>query len=206
MHSTITNHNQSQNKLFVFHIVTKDATPITQSKRKSQRFIEVDERLNNDMQVTESMQNFMHKKLNQIIEKRIEFVTIASPPVEERTTSDDVQPMVRLFRDSAPINLTEESNNEPSTTATKQKRRKTIKRRFPEEDGLIEADRLAGVVVSTEDIQREVSAWTKPVNNKKLFEYVAHKYKKQLHVKEADNEFTSMRKKNNWSENKIATK
>lgn len=180
-------------------------TTNTQPARKSQRYIEVDDRLTNDMQVTESMQNFMHKKLNQILENRIEFVEIASPVAKDDPTVDSYS-SVRLFRDSAPIVL-EDPNTEPVEPAIKQKRHKKLKRRLASEDAAqSEADKLAASVVSEEDIKREVSAWKQRPKPHKHFEYAEHKYSKQLHLKEPDNEFTQMRKKNNWSENKIARK
>lgn len=157
------------------------------------------------MQVTESMQNFMHKKLNQILEKRIEFVEIASP-VDGDDPPEDVTSAVRLFRDSDPIVL-DVPNTEPEPVV-KQKRRKKLKRRLANEDGVRnETEMLAASVVSEKDIEREVSAWkVRPQKPQRHFEYVAHKSTKQLHLKEPENEFTKMRKKNNWNENKIARK
>lgn len=147
----------------------------------------------------------MHKKLNQILEKRIEFVEIASS-VEE-VPSEDNTSMVRLFRDSAPIVLDAEPSNTGTEAHVKQKRLKKRKRRLAiEDDDQNEADKLAASVVSKEDIQQEVSTWKEKSKPHKHFEYVAHKITKQLHLKEPDNEFTQMRKKNNWSENKIARK
>lgn len=157
------------------------------------------------MQVTESMQNFMHKKLNQILEKRIEFVEIASLDTDD--SPEHCQSSVRLFRDSAPIILDEPSVAAPEPSI-KQKRRKKLKRRLASEDVVqCEADKLSASVVTEKDIQLEVSSWRqRPAKPHKHFEYVAHKHTKQLHLKETVNEFTQLRKKNNWSENKIARK
>lgn len=190
-------------KMTLIYLAAKCKEPPSQPARKSQRYIDVDERLENDMQVTQSMQNFMHKKLNQILEKRIEFVDVVVTP-EVEADDDEFQSTVQLFRDSAPIVL---KTTEEESVPIKQKRRKKLKRRLASEDGQqIEEERLAAAAISVENLQHEVSSWTKSPNPKKHFEYVEHKSTKILHLKEPDNEFTKQRKKNNWSENKIARK
>lgn len=219
-----TNAPKSKYTHFVFNIcAASPKKPVPNvSGRKSQRYIDVDERLENDMQVTESMQNFMHKKLNQLLMQRIEFVEVApakskKPKADEADDQegDDEFSSLQLFKGSEPIVLRKQQIVvEPVVASTKsepvrQKKPKIRKRRLPEDReeaaASSEADRIKSAVVSSDSIQSEVSNWKIRSKPDREFKYVEHASKK-LYLVEPDTEFTAQRKKNNWSENKIARK
>lgn len=177
--------------------------------RKSQRYIEVDERLENDMQVTESMQNFMHKKLNQILETRIEFVEIEAPQTDQPADDSNDGFSLQLFSNSEPIVLSRESiapvAAEKPTAHHRQKRPKNRKRTLPDEVAISEADKIRAAVVTPDHLQSEVAAWKDRSKPHKLHRYKEHA-SKTLYLVEPSTEFSAQRKKNNWSEGKIARK
>lgn len=168
----------------------------------------MDERLENDMQVTESMQNFMHKKLNQILEKRIEFVEVEAPQSDQPDAQDDSNDgfSLQLFRNSEPIVLCRESlEPKAAEQQTRQKRPKIRKRKQLDDEVVSEADKVRAAIVTTENLQSEVAKWADRSKPQKLYHYKEHSSKK-LYLVEPDTEFTAQRKKNNWSDGKIARK
>lgn len=187
--------------------------------RRSQRYLDTDERLENDMQITESMQNFMHKKLNQLLEQRIEFVEIEEdqPAAATSAAGDDPSKadenvdvsVVRLFRDSEPIVLCDTTANyEASSNHRRQKKAYIKKRRLPEEmdTDIDKAAKMQASLCTLDDINTEINGWKKAPKAHKLYNYREHRVSKQLYLVEPDTEFTAQRKKHNWSESKIARK
>lgn len=193
--------------------------------RKSQRYLDVDERLENDMQVTASMQTYMHKKLHEILEQRIEFVdqtdTTAAKISSNQHEPDNAattESSMRLFSDSAePFVLRQDAATDEGVDgdvveqsaqpSVRQKRPKIRKRKvlIDDEVDVSEAEKLQQATVSTDDLKHEVSAWKQRSKPDRLIEYKEHA-SKILYRVEPDTEFTAKRKRNNWSDGKIARK
>lgn len=151
-----------------------------------------------DILVPESMQNFIHKKLSQIIDKETEFINVSNSclPLKDIETISNV----RLFSDTVEcIDI-----NMPFAESNQQRYPIINRRKIIDEDlNVTHKIRLQQSAVTFDGIQNEIKHWKeKKSSAKRLYEY---RMKKGIfYLIEPDNEFTKMRKKNNWSESKIA--
>lgn len=176
-------------------------TNVPVNSQKSQRYVEHDE-IEADLNVSKSMQDFVYKKMSKKIGDSIEFVEIC-PKSTKKRKKDDVGNCVRLLKDTAPIkhiDFMPESLTNPTVG-----KKLEVKRRIVEPDGYDDDEKLKMVSVDGEQIlkQTETKGWkSKKIKPNKLFNY--HEKNSVLYYIEPSNEFTALRKKNNWTESKIA--
>lgn len=165
---------------------------------KSERYVEYDE-IESDSNVPESMQDFIYKKLSKVIDESIEFVEISTKMNKKRKSTRDEFGCVRLLKDTGPITKIGFEPTEPVN-----RKRCEIKRRIIEPDGYDEEKKLKMASIDGESILQptETKSWKSKVKPNKVFNY--REKKSVLYEVEARNEFTDLRKKNNWSEKKIA--
>lgn len=157
------------------------------------------------------MQDFVYKKLSERINESIEFVEVSTKMknkdkhkiVEEAVTG------VRLLNDTDLIQHIDYYLNDErlQTELIRQAATKKpeIKRRIIEPDELREDEKLKLSVMEGDEIlqQTETMAWKpKKIRYGKIFNY--REKKSVLYLQEPQNEFTALRKKNNWTECKIA--
>lgn len=148
------------------------------------------------------MQDFVYKKMSKKIGDSIEFVENAPKSTKERK-KDDLGNCVCLLKDTDPIkhiDFMPESLTNPTVG-----KKIEIKRRIVEPDGYDDDEKLKMVSVDGEQIlkQTETKGWkSKKIKPNKLFNY--HEKNSVLYNIEPSNEFTALRKKNNWTESKIA--
>lgn len=151
-----------------------------------------------DLKVTETMQNYVYKKLSKLIDESVEFVDVEPARKEQRLPSCS-EPTIKLLKDTEPINL-DAASVEPDVI--KQVKPK-ITRRTLEPDGLSEAAKVDMAAIDVNRVTECTKLWKeKKGKDRKLFKY---KEKKSiLYQIEPENEFSKQRKKNNWCETKIA--
>jgi len=168
----------------------------TKVKIKSQRSLDIEENIfQSEIQTSNTMQQFIGKKLSKLIEDQIEFVEI-NGRMSEANGDDQKVDNVRLLSDTEEV---VKYINEPNFTETRQK--PTIKRRnVDREPDNVESKKLHQIAVDTESINDEVKHWNKKPKHQP-FEY--KNIKGVGYVREPTNEFTKARNKNNWSEAKI---
>lgn len=154
--------------------------------------------------MSESMQAFVYKKMSTILSANIEFVTVDDNFNTATTTSPSC---VKLFRDTEPIRLDSDADahqpKAPGRIVRLKRRRNNQKQIDP---NVSEADKIQASLIDQRQISSETSAWkdrTKKVA-RNLYRY--RDVNSKLYLVEADNEFTKLRKKNNWTENRIARK
>lgn len=174
---------------------------------KSQRNASpVDEHRNaDDLSVPESMQKFIATKMSEIIARQIEFVDVP----KRTATADQTGTLsaVRLLRGSNHlVGLIDEWSLLADETVARPKQRKpTIKRRQIESLNMNANDRINACAVTMDDVCRETADWHRKEStvkrNRRHFEYKS--IDGQCYLIEPETEFTKLRKKNNWSENKI---
>lgn len=150
----------------------------------------------NDIIVAPQMQVHIGRKMSQIIEKQIEFITIPS----STTKTKKIKSKVKLLRDSEcfvkPYEEFEDTYAGPGT-------RPNIKRRNIDNDEVDELRQLSEAAIEIQDINKEVCNWAKkPERKDRFFEYTQGSTG-QIHAKPMVNEFTALRRKNKWSEHKI---
>lgn len=151
-----------------------------------------------DLHVPESMQNFVYKKLSKMIADSVEFVDVDVKPSKKRKTRGGV-PTVKLLKDTAPIDLDAKIIELDVINQVKP----VIKRRLIESDQLVEEDMIKAAVIDADSITKSTECWEeKSGKDRKLFRY--REKNGVFYQIEPDNEFTKMRKKNNWIESKIA--
>lgn len=148
----------------------------------------------------ESMQTFIYKKMSTILNANIEFITVASTTSTTTTTSTASPSFVKLLRDTEPIRLEEDA----PPPIINLKRKKIFKKRL--EQNVSESERLQASVIDSKTISAETAAWKdrRRKEDRNLYHY--RDVQSKLYLVEADNEFTKQRKRNNWTENKIARK
>lgn len=169
---------------------------------KSQRYIEHDE-VETDLRVPKSTQDFVYKKMSRRIEESVEFVEFSDKKSKKKNHSDDEMSGIRLLKDTDPItkiDLISEDDMKPNK-GTKFE----LKRRIVEPDGYSQEEKIRMTVIDGESIlkQTEIKGWKlKKVKPNKMFNYRAKK--SIVEFIEPENEFSALRKKNNWNESKIA--
>lgn len=185
--------------------VTKSNAP---TAPKSERYVDHDE-IEEDLKISKPMQDFVYKKMSKRINESIEFVevsTIKKNKHKHKAVEEAIRG-VRLLNDTDIIQHIDLGDERLQTeligkAVTKKPK---IKRRIIEPDELREDKKLKLAVIEGDDIlqQTETKAWKlKKIRPKKVFNY--REKKSVLYLQEPQNEFTALRKKNNWNENKIA--
>jgi hypothetical protein len=143
------------------------------------------------------MQQFVYKKMSKLIENSVEFVDVSPKKRNQPPVSPSI---VKLLRDTEPINLDAENEVYPTLHQVKP----IIRKRQLEPDHLDENTKIQLTAVDGQSIlqQKEVQKWkVRPAKDNKEFRY-REKNGTKYQI-EPENEFTKGRKKNNWSENKI---
>lgn len=157
-----------------------------------------------DLNVPKSMQDFVYKKMSKKIGDSIEFVEMTPKKDKKRKQKDAASTCcVRLLKDTDPItkidaDLDDASNPNKSTKIE-------IKRRTVEPDIYNFDEKIKMAAVDGEKIlkQTDTKGWRlKKSKSQKLFQY--REKKSILNLVEPANEFSALRKKNNWNESKIA--
>lgn len=170
-----------------------------QSQPKSQRYVDATDKVFDDLQISESMQTFIYKKLSKILTDQIEFVEVKPRKVSKK----EPKPVVRLLSDTDPIVLrTDELCTEPITKENR--KRPYIGRRTVELDELSEKEKLEAATATPDHISADARRVERKPNDRNLYRY--KDIQSKLYLIEPDTEFTKLRKKNNWSESKIARK
>lgn len=169
---------------------------------KSQRYVDSEDR-ECDLKVPVTMQDFVYKKLSKKIENSIKFVDVK---YEEGKTKRhaDTNACVKLLRDFDPIIHTDLTEECCGIEHGKRKKME-IKRRIVEPDNCDEHEKLSLASISGEQVLQkdDTKAWkSRKSKSNKIFNY--QEKNSTLYLIEPNSEFAALRKKNNWSENKIA--
>lgn len=179
----------------------KSNAQIPVNKQKSQRYIEHDD-IEADLHVPESMQDFVYRKMQKKIEDSIEFVEMSTKKPKKKKSSD-VGTGIRLLKGTDPITQIDFVSESLGKEIARKK--PEIKRRIVEPDDYDSEEKLKIVCVDGERIlnQTETKGWqSKKAKPNKEFNY--REKNSVLYFVEPSNEFSALRKKNNWSESKIA--
>ncbi|KAH8294524.1 hypothetical protein KR044_005840, partial [Drosophila immigrans] len=172
---------------------------------KSERFLDEQQSAGgSDLQITEHMQTHIWKKLRAIIESQTEFVEPKAQPMPAEEEIPAIPNNVPLLL-GANCFIQFDSLEEKLPT-----KKPKIKRRQVEDAGPITDASLAAVAVSGASILQgqDVQHWAQRAPKKhKLFEYKScdsegHK----LRAVQPTNEFSTLRRKNQWNESKICKK
>lgn len=161
--------------------------------------MDVTDKVVDDLKISESMQTFVYKKLSQILADQIEFVEVKPKKLSKK----EPKPIVRLLSDTDPIVLRGDELCTDTISKKKQKR-PHLGRRTVEVDELSEKEKLQAATATPADISADANRVERKANDRNLYRYKAIQSK--LYLIEQDTEFTKLRKKNNWSESKIARK
>lgn len=137
------------------------------------------------------------------IAESIEFVEVSSKKSKKKNETSSLG-CVRLLKGTDPITQIDETIKSDKS-APRQKI--SVTRRVVEPDGYNDETKLEMAVIEGDSIlqQTEIKGWkAKKIKPNKLFKY--REKNAILYEIEAENEFTALRKKNNWSEGKIANR
>lgn len=176
---------------------------------KSNRKVDEPVASKDDIEVTPSMQKSVAKKLASIIDNQIQFVDSREATADEVNDAGDDEGGfgIRLFSNSAaPVTILNPENTpvaHPKKANTRPAIRKRIRDPSPDE-----ATKLAEAVVDASYIldQIEVRGWHR---NQKRLDKNLDLYNLRngsLFPVEPINEFTKLKRKNNWDEKKIHQK
>lgn len=169
-------------------------TPIP-SQPPSQRNLTVEEH-DVDLKISETMQNFVYKKLSKMIGESIEFIDVKSPKTAKQKGTTDT--IIKLLNDTEPINL----ESQEYEYSTQKQTKPIICRRQIELDNLTDEEKIQTAAITADQLWESTKAWKYPTpKDKNLFKY--KEKKSNLYFIEPENEFSQIRKKNNWSETKI---
>lgn len=182
--------------------------PSAADTQKSQRYLDDAEYHQTDLNIPKSMQDFLYSKMSKNIASSIEFVDIVCNNSEQKrskkNTKDKTEFVVKLLRDTEPITHIDKGVPLDEPILIKQ-RKPSIVRRQIEPIQMTNEDKLSAVVLDGESIQlgNEVRNWKpKKIRTHKFFNY--REKNNKLYFVEPVNEFSAKRKKNNWTESKIA--
>lgn len=141
------------------------------------------------------MRNFVYKKMSNIINETIEFVDIdTSNPVKKKT---NITTVVKLLKDTDPIDLDADQKYERTVQV-----KPDIRKRQIEADNLSNDEKIRAASINIVQLNESIGGWNhRPLKENKFFKY--REKKGNLYLIEPENEFTKLRKKNNWSETKI---
>lgn len=149
------------------------------------------------------MQDFVFKKMSKKIEDSIEFVEVPPKKKTKKNMLPNETCCVRLLKDTEPITKIDLITEDDMKSVNNKKIE--LKRRLVEPDNYNDEEKIKLVAVDGESIlkQLEIKSWkSKKSRQNKVFNY--RKNKTVLHFIEPENEFSALRKKNNWDESKIA--
>ncbi|KAL5275358.1 hypothetical protein ACFFRR_001322 [Megaselia abdita] len=184
--------NLLNNSLFIKK-TDVEQTQDQEVKLKSQRYLNED--VSDWLNISQETKDFMHKKLSNIISEQFEF-TIST--LNDPHTDTKYRNRVKLLSDcktgvQAYEDIVEEFIGP--------KKKPDIKRRKVEPEYLSKEERLKASVINAETLLED-KIFEKPKQE------ITYKYKTgkdgTCHFLEPNTEFTTLRKKNNWSEKKIS--
>ncbi|XP_061391648.1 uncharacterized protein LOC133327088 [Musca vetustissima] len=172
-----------------------------EDKPKSQRYlVDEEDTTGTDFNLPESMQKHLAKKFNDILKEKYEFCEVVQEESNKKKTK--TKSRVRLlngFEDYVkPYEEFEYETKGPD-------RKPEIKRRIIENTNADDEECLKQIAIDGNDILsgKEMKCWAKKKERKdKIFHYRLGA-NDICHAKEVVNEFTPIRRKNHWSENKI---
>lgn len=175
----------------------------TTKQPESQRYSHENEYHQTDLNIPKSMQDFIYKKLSKKIASKIEFVDVdcKRKPNKSMVENDSA---VKLLNDTKPITHIDEMVVMDEPIVVKRSKPSIVKRQI-EPDRMTDEEKLRAVVVNAQSVLEgnEVRCWkARKVRTHKMFNY--REKNKQLYLVEPTNEFSTKRKKNNWTESKIA--
>lgn len=179
----------------------ESTTPVetSQPQVKSERFLETDE-----IEADVNVQDVLYQKMSTIIEDSFDFVDVKVKPKKRERTAEAV-PCVKLFKDTESIVYLDVVEGEAADWIPPSKHAKVdVKKRIIEPDQYDEDEKIRLAVVDGKQIlERSDTNWWKRRRNmdKKHFQY--KEVNSVLHLIEEENEFSAMRRKNNWDESKI---
>lgn len=154
-----------------------------------------------DINVTESMKEFVGKKLSKLIEQNIAFVDTNSQSVRITKTDKSIENYgLKLFREcESYLKITDIV--ESSATLPRNKK-VSIRKRTIETDNIDEREKVRLAAINRNTILASTKFWT---NRPKatLFEYKTNGSLNVIH--EDQSEFAHLKRKNNWTMSKIAT-
>ncbi|KAM7349394.1 uncharacterized protein ACRADG_008377 [Cochliomyia hominivorax] len=207
--TTLLNNSMFQKKNTNFHIELCPKNdikePVERDIPKSQRYLSEDnENTGTDFNLPESMQNFLSKKLTEILKQHYEFYDEHTEEVPKLKMKTKYKNRVKLLKgDECYVKPYEEFEYESKGPEKKPE----IKKRNIDKTGdeVNKENKLKLIAVDGNYILsgEEIKFWA---NKKQRKEKVFH-YKLAstgiLHAKEEVNEFTELRQKNKWNESKI---
>lgn len=166
----------------------------------------VEEPIKEDIQVTPSMQNYVAKKLSNLIENKVQFVEIEAAETEQQLTlpEDNDYDGIRLFSNSITPLCSLLSTDEPQpgsqTKKPTRKRKSRVRDTSPDETIKISESVIDPAYILD---QVEVRGWhhNETRLNKRVDCYNLRNG--QLYPVEPCNEFSKLKKKNNWEYKKI---
>lgn len=159
---------------------------------KSQRYLDEEENVfKSELNVSESMKEFIAKKMSLLIEKEVEFVNVKAK-VKNPATNESV----KLLKGCKQA-LKEDPVEEIVQTKVEIKRRKT------DDNGseLKESSKVQLASTDISKIQKEISYYDSKTKHQPYSFKTANDGKS--YMQEPPNEYTKARKKNNWNESMI---
>lgn len=159
---------------------------------KSQRYLEDDQQ--EDYKITAS------DLLSEIIHKQLEYSKREPQRINFKTPEDiEDREIIRLFSDSKTAVALE---NLEEQEYLKSRKKVPILKRKVEDVEISECQKIRVAAFTTEDLTQEVSRWTErsikiPVIEYKIIKSIGY-------LREPENEFTKLAKKNGWSDSKIS--
>ncbi|XP_059612383.1 uncharacterized protein LOC132258876 [Phlebotomus argentipes] len=172
----------------------KDEESNGKCAQKSERYLPEADEIDKELIVTESMKKFMSRKLSDLVAKKTCFVDeVSNAP----GTSDLDLSGIRLLKDSQEF-IKETSNPREEEISIKKPQRKKRKRTDePSEEEKIQQSSVSPDLILS---QSDIKHWT-PKRRGKVYHYQKKNHK--LYLQEPENEFSNLRRKNNWDESKI---
>lgn len=161
---------------------------------KSQRYLDEEENVyQSEINISETMKNFIAKKMSSLIEKEVEFVTIKEQKIENL----EIKGCVKLLKGCKQALKCEDPVDEIIRNKVEVKRRKIDGNK----DNMKESKKLSLASTDLIKIQQEVKFHENKIRHKSFNFKTASDGK--CYLQEPPNEFTAARKKNNWDESKI---
>lgn len=162
-------------------------------KTKSQRYLDEENVFHSEINVPETMKNYIYKKMSDNIDKEIEFIDVKRRKKEFKEKDDCCVKLLSGFD-------TFISDNDPADQLIKQQK-VLIKRKVIEDNNEKESDKIRSAVISINEIEKEVNSWSEE-NKKPAFNFKTTSDGKS-HYQEPFNEYTEARRRNNWNESMI---
>lgn len=190
-------------------LTTIQATAGAADALESQRHLYDTDDHQSDLNIPESMQNFFYNKMSKHIASTIEFVDVdcannknRKSKQTKRAATDKFQ--MKLLKDTLPITHIDEAIVTSEPISMKHAKPSIIRREI-EPSEMTDEEKLRAIVVDGESILQkdDTRHWkAKKIRPHKMFNY--REKNNKLYLIEPSNEFTAKRKKNNWTESKIA--